>query len=76
MKEHGKQLIKSRAEKEFLSFLKQKESKQIDLNNLIYYFKGESDPKHFISFKVPLAFYKNIKDRYIILEKSRRITKK
>ena len=35
-----------------------------------YYFKGESDPKHFISFKGPLAFYKNINDGYITLEKA------
>ena len=34
-------------------------SKKIDFNNLVYYFKKESDPKNFISFKGPLAFYKN-----------------
>ena len=34
-------------------------SKQIDFNNLVYYFKKESDPKNFISFKGPLAFYEN-----------------
>ena len=44
-------------------------NKQIDFNNLIYYFKGESGPKTFISFKSPLAFYKKIKDGYVTLEK-------
>ena len=28
-------------------------NKQIDFNNLIYYFKGESGPKNFISFQGP-----------------------
>ena len=40
-------------------------SKQIHFNNLVYYFKGESGTKYFISFKGPLALYKNIKDGYI-----------
>ena len=44
-------------------------SKQIDFNNLTYYFKGESAPKNFIDFKGPLDFYKNIKAGYIKLEK-------
>ena len=44
-------------------------SKQIDFNNLIYYFKDESGTKSFISFKGPLAFSKNTKDGYITLEK-------
>ena len=26
-------------------------NKQIDFNNLVYYFKSESGPKHFINFK-------------------------
>ena len=74
LEEHAKQLVKSSSEKESLTFLKQKEifeelanermgeiqnlSKQINFNNLIYHFKGESDPKNFIGFKGPLAFYK------------------
>ena len=36
-------------------------SKQINFNNLIYYVKGESGPKSFISFKSfkgPLCFIK------------------
>ena len=37
-------------------------SKQINSNNLIYYFKNESGPKFFIGFKGPLRFYKSIKD--------------
>ena len=37
-------------------------SKQINFNNLIYYFKNESGPKIFIGFKGPLHFYKSIKD--------------
>ena len=45
-------------------------NKQINFNNLIDYFKGESGPKVFIGFKGPLVFYKNKKDGYITLEKS------
>ena len=81
IEKHGKQLVKSSSETEFLTLLKQKDifeelanermdkipdlNKQNDFNNLIYYFKRESDPKNFISFKGPLSFYKNIKDGYI-----------
>ena len=38
-------------------------NKQIDFNNLVYYFKSESGPKHFINFKGPLGFCKNVKDK-------------
>ena len=44
-------------------------SKQIDFNNLIYYFKDESGAKCFISFKSPIAFSKNTKDGHMTLEK-------
>ena len=37
-------------------------SKQISLNNLTYYFKGEIGPKIFIIFKGPLGIYENIKE--------------
>ena len=63
---HGKQLLKSSSKKEFLLLLKQKEifsefsnerikkiqdlSKQIDFNNLAYYFKGKSGPKVFADY--------------------------
>ena len=33
-------------------------SKQIDFNDLIYYFQGKSGPKNFINFKGPLVFMK------------------
>ena len=75
IEEHGKQLFKSRWDKEFLTILKQNEifeelanekideiqnlSKQIDFNNLIYYFQGESGPRNFIGS--PLNFCKNVK---------------
>ena len=45
-------------------------SNQSDFNNSIYYCKGESGPKKFLSFKGALAFYKKIKDGYITLEKA------
>ena len=45
-------------------------SKEINFNNLIYYFKSKIGPKNFISFKGPLGFYKNVKDGYITLEKA------
>ena len=47
-------------------------SKQINFNNLIYYFKSKSVPKIFISFRGPLGFHKNIKDVYT-LEKAEQI---
>ena len=75
IEEHGKQLFKSRCDKEYLTILKQNEifeelanekideiqnlSKQIDFNNLIYYFQGESGPRNFIGS--PLNFCKNVK---------------
>ena len=51
-------------------------SKQIDLNNLAYYFKGKTGPKNFINFKGPLAFYRNIKDGYTTPEKAQEKPKK
>ena len=63
---HGKQLLKSSSEKESLLLLKQKEifsefsnerikkiqdlSKQIDFNNLAYYFKGKGGLKVFADY--------------------------
>ena len=44
-------------------------SKQIDFNNLVYYFKGGSGPKIFIDFKGLPGLHRNIKDGYTILEK-------
>ena len=38
--------------------------KQINFNNLICYFKSNSNLKNFISFKGPLDFYRNMK--YVI----------
>ena len=84
--EHEKELVKSSSGKKSLAFLKQKEvfqeltnqkideiqtlSKQIDFNNLVYYFNGESRSKNFISFRGPLNFYKNIKNDHTTLEKA------
>ena len=45
-------------------------SKEINVNNLIYHFKGESGPNSFIGFKSPLRFYKSIKDGYTTLQKA------
>ena len=45
-------------------------SKQIDFNNLIYYFKGKSASRHFLDFRGPLALYRNINNGYITLEKA------
>ena len=45
-------------------------SKDINCNNLTYYFKGNSNPKIIIGFKGQLGFYKNIKEGYTILEKA------
>ena len=55
---------------------KQNVGKQIDFNNLTYYFKGKSAPKTFIGFKGPLGFYKNIKEAYITLKKAEKKTKR
>ena len=45
-------------------------SKQNDFNNLTYHYKVKNAPKHFIGFKGPLRFYRNIKEGYITLEKA------
>ena len=48
----------------------QNSSKQIDFNNLTYYFKGKSAWLIFIGFKGPLGFNKNIREGYIAIEKA------
>ena len=86
LEEHGKQLVESRSEKESLILYEKKYifeeianermgeiqnlSKDINFNNLTYYFKGNSSPKIIIGFKGQLGFYKNIKEGYTILEKA------
>ena len=45
-------------------------SKQIDFNNLTYYFKDQNiAPINFISFRGPLHYYENIKNGNISIEK-------
>ena len=46
-------------------------SKEIDLNNLTYHYKGKNDPKKFIGFKGPLSFYRSIKEGHITLVKQK-----
>ena len=41
-------------------------SKQIEIHNFTYRHKANNDLKTFIGFNVPLGFYKNIKEGYII----------
>ena len=52
-------------------------SKQIDFNDLINCFKGESVPNKFVGFyknvNVYKSFYKNIKKSPITLRKTKRI---
>ena len=43
-------------------------SKQININDLIYYFKGESGSKSFINFKGPSSSGKSIRNGYTTLE--------
>ena len=90
LEEDGKRLVQSSGKKE--SLLKQKQvfgeladermgktqnlSNQINFNNLIYHFKGESGPKHFITFEGSLGFYKNIEDSYTSLEIAKENQKK
>ena len=45
-------------------------SKQINFNNLTYYFKGNSDTRTFVGFKDLLGFYENMKNGYTKLEKT------
>ena len=47
-------------------------SKQIDFNNLTYYFNGEGDWKGLINVKRPLAVSKNVNNGYITLEKTKK----
>ena len=51
-------------------------SKQIDFNNLTYYFKGKSAPRNFIGFKDPLGFLKKYKGRLYNTRKRRKTKKK
>ena len=44
---------------------------QIDFNNLTYRYQGNTAPKNFIGFKGSLDFYRNIKEGYITLEKTK-----
>ena len=46
-------------------------SKEIDLNNLTYHYKGKNDPKKFIGSKGPLSFYRSIKEGHITLVKQK-----
>ena len=47
-------------------------SKEIDFNNLTYYFKDQNiTPIHFISFKAPLHMYNKIKNSNIFNRKNR-----
>ena len=74
LEEHGKQLVKYIDEKESLTHVKQKElanrrmeeikdlCKQIDFNNLVYRYEGNTAPKTFIGFRDPLGFYESIKE--------------
>ena len=50
--------------------------KEINFNDLTYYFKSNSNQKSFISFKAPLGFYINIKHRYTTLEKTEKSHRK
>ena len=43
-------------------------SEQINYNNLAYYFKTKNKLKHFIGFRFPLNFFKNIRDGGTIIE--------
>ena len=45
-------------------------SKQIDFNNLSYYYKSKNDPNNCIGFIGPLSFYRSIKEGNRTLEKS------
>ena len=35
-------------------------SKQIEFNNLIYYFKRKNNPENFVNFRVPVHIYNDI----------------
>ena len=51
----------------------QKLSKEIDFNNLTYYFKGpDIAPINFIRFRGPLHIYKGIKKMLIYYQKKRK----
>ena len=46
-------------------------SKQIDYNNLMYYFNGKCGSRDFLNCKGLLALYRNIKNGYIALAKAK-----
>ena len=51
-------------------------TKQIDYNNLMYYFKAEgSIPRYFIKYKLPLGFSKSLKDGKIMIEEAKQTQK-
>ena len=51
----------------------QRLSDQTDFNSLNYGLKGKSVPKQFISFKVSLMLYNNIKNGYTYFKKAEEI---
>ena len=51
-------------------------SKQIDFNNLVFYFKTKKGPGKLTSFKGLLNFFKDIIDGYTALEKAKENKKK
>ena len=85
LEKHRKQLIMSSGEKDSLVLLKQKEifavlvnegkfeidkqSEQINFNNLTYHNEGKSAPKYFMCFKGPLIIYNDINNGRINLQK-------
>ena len=83
LEEHGKQLVRYSDEKEPSAIKKKSKelanrrieemqdlNKQIDFSNLIYYYKGNTAPKMFVSYNDPLRLFKNIKQGNITLEKA------
>ena len=50
-------------------------SKEIDFNNLIYYYTGKSAPNFFVCFKGPLIMYDDIKNSQIGLQKEEKTQK-
>ena len=48
-------------------------SKQIDFNDLLYYFKSKDIASSFIGFRGPLNLYKNIKNGNTSIKKLKKI---
>ena len=44
--------------------------KQVDFNDLTYYYKGKNDPNNFVGFKALLNLYRSIKEGNVALEKA------